>query len=758
MLNTPAKHKRLLTLCGIGCCFRLLLAGPAEAHPLPGESAGETLPSVHPNVLNMTLVDSILLGGVTDLYVSGDHAYVGHRELDVLHIVDISQPQAMRLDTSLTLLGTRSVDVKVSGNLAAVGAQRNFSGEAIFIDISEPPNPEILSSFEASDRGGVHNLFLHKNRAYLVSAVGEGLTILDISDPAKPIESNFWMNEIEGFSSYIHDVFIRDDMAFLSVQDHEASSGGLVILDLADPDYPVTLSSVPVAKGLHSAWMENGFVYCNQEFGGWDQPLRIIDATDPRHPVEVGVFRAQPPPFAEIVGPHNPYVRDGLLYWAYYDAGVRIFDLATQDKPVEIAYFLTPGAWGAQPHTDGLIYVADDARHVRGSGEAGLLALRFDEPSHAIRQLSLSSDLAVAGRSERLTVTATTAPSPRGIAGQISRVSASFFSPQESEEWMLLDDGTAGDAAGGTRLFTGHLEVPRHLPSGKHRIRVQLEDDQARIYPFDVPFHIVPAEDLVLFGDALAGQWQPYWISGVELDVQESGVVYQGASALAFRNVNFLFRAYYGPINFVDAFGFASLHFAFHPGDAIVPPNNSPELSVVINEVPMPLLYGRWKGQVDMDVREWQLVDIPLDLLELEVITMIGFTGSLQGTFYVDDLRVVAATSPTSPPPVTTAVQEEHTTALPKDFSLEQNYPNPFNSDTVIRFEMREEQHVELAVFNLAGQNLVHLVEGSREAGVHTVHWNGRNERGSELSSGVYVYRLQAGKGRTKTRKMALVR
>ena len=141
----------------------------------------------------------------------------------------------------------------------------------------------------------------------------------------------------------------------------------------------------------------------------------------------------------------------------------------------------------------------------------------------------------------------------------------------------------------------------------------------------------------------------------------------------------------------------------------------------------------------------------------MDVITRIGFWGRMQGTFYLDDIRLVAVAEPTRLP-VATAVLEEHPTALPQGYSLEQNYPNPFNSETVIRFEMREKQEVELAVYNLAGQKLVHLIEGSREPGVHTVRWNGRDERGSELASGVYVYRLQAGKELIATRKVALVR
>lgn len=266
-----SRHDRLLAMC-IGCCFMLLLTGPVEAndvdahheHEGVGASAsGAALTSIHANALNMTLVDSIALEGGTDLYVAGNHAYVGNRDQGVLHIVDISQPQAMHLDTSLFLFGIRSLDIKVSGDLAAVGAQRNSVGEMIFIDISEPSNPQILSNFEASDRGGVHNRFLYNDRHALVSSVDQGMTILYISDPTQPWESGFWMNPAEGFSSFIHDVFIRDDMAFFSVSNHLTSAGGLVILDLADPDSPVTLSSVPIAEGLHSAWMENGFVYCN---------------------------------------------------------------------------------------------------------------------------------------------------------------------------------------------------------------------------------------------------------------------------------------------------------------------------------------------------------------------------------------------------------------------------------------------------------------------------------------------------------------
>jgi len=106
--------------------------------------------------------------------------------------------------------------------------------------------------------------------------------------------------------------------------------------------------------------------------------------------------------------------------------------------------------------------------------------------------------------------------------------------------------------------------------------------------------------------------------------------------------------------------------------------------------------------------------------------------------------------------PLSTAV-EERSTALPQALSLAPNYPNPFNSDTVIRFTLPKSGAVELGLYNLAGQQVVLLASGRREAGTYTVNWDGRDEEGQELASGVYLYRLQMGAGMV-ARKLALLR
>lgn len=100
--------------------------------------------------------------------------------------------------------------------------------------------------------------------------------------------------------------------------------------------------------------------------------------------------------------------------------------------------------------------------------------------------------------------------------------------------------------------------------------------------------------------------------------------------------------------------------------------------------------------------------------------------------------------------PKVTAVEES--SSLPKEFALLRNYPNPFNPATTIRFELPFETHVSLTIYNLLGQQITKLVDETRRAGNHVVTFDA-----SQLTSGVYLYQLQAGSF-NQTRKMMLVK
>jgi len=94
---------------------------------------------------------------------------------------------------------------------------------------------------------------------------------------------------------------------------------------------------------------------------------------------------------------------------------------------------------------------------------------------------------------------------------------------------------------------------------------------------------------------------------------------------------------------------------------------------------------------------------------------------------------------------------------LPEVFALAQNYPNPFNPETTIRFALPEKSQVKLEIYNIRGQKVITLVNEEKTAGTYYVKWNGKDLKGSDVSSGIYLYRMTYGNS-IQVRKMVLSR
>jgi hypothetical protein len=111
-----------------------------------------------------------------------------------------------------------------------------------------------------------------------------------------------------------------------------------------------------------------------------------------------------------------------------------------------------------------------------------------------------------------------------------------------------------------------------------------------------------------------------------------------------------------------------------------------------------------------------------------------------------------------TPPDLTTPTGiEDEGGLVPLKYVLDQNYPNPFNPTTTIRYQLARFSQVQITIYNISGQIVKKVVDEEQSAGSHLVEWNGINETGNKVASGIYFVRMKAGDF-NKVRKMTLIR
>ncbi len=177
----------------------------------------------------------------------------------------------------------------------------------------------------------------------------------------------------------------------------------------------------------------------------------------------------------------------------------------------------------------------------------------------------------------------------------------------------------------------------------------------------------------------------------------------------------------------------------------------------------------------DTDVDNFDLVVHEEDLTEMMRVEGISFNSDVSsidsvlfyssvgytGDCYADDFRVRNWCG-TDPVIVvgseeTVIVTDAPDGPLPHAYALYQNHPNPFNPVTRIRYYIPENCRVDLEIYDILGRKVATLVDKVQEAGERTVLWNGKDQSGVQVSSGIYLYRLRAGSF-SKSRKMVLLR
>lgn len=328
----------------------------------------------------------------TDLWVHGDFAYTGSQPWRCpggscepvtgwLYVWHVPPNGGIEKVDSIALPAPKINDVKVSadGSFAVTSLELGGASNGIVVlDLSNPAAPSMRSHYTADLEDGVHNVWIERleERDYVfVAQPGgqhRGLHIVDVTNRASPVT----VARFYGGSSIVHDVYVRDGLAFVSHWD-----AGLIILDVGNgmlggsPESPVEVGRVVTEGGhVHNAWYwpEGGVVFVGEERfpppESIDQVgvMHVVDVSDMTAPVEVAWFGV---PGAS---PHNFWVDEarGILYAAWYENGLRAIDvtgtlagdLAAQAR--ELGYVVpsgvrgAPSIWAPQIH-HGLIYLAD---------------------------------------------------------------------------------------------------------------------------------------------------------------------------------------------------------------------------------------------------------------------------------------------------------------------------------------------------------------------------------------------------------------
>jgi len=157
-----------------------------------------------------------------------------------------------------------------------------------------------------------------------------------------------------------------------------------------------------------------------------------------------------------------------------------------------------------------------------------------------------------------------------------------------------------------------------------------------------------------------------------------------------------------------------------------------------------------WAHQADND---WNVVEWPLPMDFSYSMSSVAYTASDWGlpagdlNHFPDKLAEWQ----------TLSTDSDNATVTPNEFNLAQNYPNPFNPTTDIRFSMDVASDVSLTIFNMLGQEVKVLENAYLAAGTHTYRWDGRDQLGQSVSTGVYLYTLTDGQ-KSITKKLALMK
>ncbi len=251
---------------------------------------------------------------------------------NVVKVWDISSPNAPLLVDSVVVSAGTVNDVKIAsdGSLAVLTHEGSNPNGITLLDMSVPTHPTIITRFTSLLEPGVHNVWIEDGHVYISDSQTNSFRVIDVADPHNPqivAQQNFGL----GPAPALHDVYVRDGLAFLSNW-----TDGLIIVDVGNgvangsPGSPVEIGRISYSTySVHNAWYwpAGEYVFVGDEFSAQTLGagiVRVIDVSDLSHPRDVATIQV----FGD--SPHNFWLDEArqILYTAWYGNGVFAWDVS----------------------------------------------------------------------------------------------------------------------------------------------------------------------------------------------------------------------------------------------------------------------------------------------------------------------------------------------------------------------------------------------------------------------------------------------
>ncbi|MHB8468204.1 MAG: LVIVD repeat-containing protein [Gaiellaceae bacterium] len=334
------------------------------------------------------------LGGCGDgmqVLRHGDALYVGHfgssgMGTTVLDVRDPARPRVVEQWPAPP--GTHTHKVQVADGLLLVNQERfrggdPFTAGMLVLDVADPLAPRPVGRFE-SGGAGVHRIVWTGGRYAHASVTPAGFAdriwmVIDMSEPQRPVEAARFVLDVPepaGARYAAHHALVAGELAYLGYCD-----AGMVVLDVSDFRRPRQIARLTWESGgeTHTCLPLPGrslVVTTDEQLkDGPGSPTRLVHVLDVEDPARPRVLAACPEPEGDFrsrplrYGPHNlhenragSYRSESLVFVTYFNAGVRVYDLADPERPVEVASWVPEAPPGQEAPQTNDLYVEQGGR------------------------------------------------------------------------------------------------------------------------------------------------------------------------------------------------------------------------------------------------------------------------------------------------------------------------------------------------------------------------------------------------------------